>query len=224
MSNKIIFDGLEEYLLVLKELEDIARKKGHDYGGDQFIGALESSLGLGVKASLSCLLRADQKWGRVKNLIKNGERTAKVDESIDETVSDMINYLIYVLVFRKKENLETDRIDAREAAWNQSAEGPDRMPATHDKSKDGLPGGAYIHWPKETTRGERLVDVVGEPVFDEDYPENHPRPCPVCTLGGSPVYLLPRHGTKSWFHCTQCRREFNERGQQIVEAAPGWAK
>lgn len=106
MSEQIEFDGVTEYLSVIKGLEDVARRKGHDYGGANFLGALLSSEKLGVKPSLGSLLRADQKWNRVCTLISQGEQTAKVDESVDETISDMANYLIYVLVLRKLERLK----------------------------------------------------------------------------------------------------------------------
>lgn len=99
------FDGKQEFIAVLKKLEDVAVRKGHDYGGANFLGALEGSLKLGVLPSLGSLLRADQKWSRICTLISQGEATAKVDETVDETIEDMVNYLIYVLVLRKKERL-----------------------------------------------------------------------------------------------------------------------
>ena len=227
-SSTAPFNGLDEFLAVLGNLEEVARKKGHDYGGEKFLGALESSYDLGVEPEMSCLLRAQQKWSRICNLVKNGEHTAQVAESIDETIDDMINYLIYVRVFRNKRAalrptlVEMPSLEPiKPAAAKMPSLGPTIAcefcglePLLPTSSSHGYvyhcpncQNTSFKTWDTEPKVYDSTGEVVGSVIEPIDLKEQRPfYSCPICSQTGVQYILLPVAGKEGCYMCINCQR------------------
>lgn len=75
---------------VCRMLTEVYIKKNKDYG-DSF-GEMFQELGI-----ITAVTRIGDKYGRLKNLVKVGERQVK-DESIRDTLLDMANYCIMTVM------------------------------------------------------------------------------------------------------------------------------
>lgn len=75
-----------EHMKVCKKLNQIYKKKNHDYG-DSFTETY-NELGL-----ISCITRMNDKMNRLKSLAKSGNNEVK-DETISDTLLDLANYSI----------------------------------------------------------------------------------------------------------------------------------
>ena len=87
----------EKHREICEKLNEIYRKKNHDYG-DSF-GKQFEEYGL-----VSSAIRLEDKLNRFKNLIKN-EAQVK-DETIEDTLLDLANYAIMTVVELKLEGKE----------------------------------------------------------------------------------------------------------------------
>lgn len=75
---------------ICKMLNDTYIRKNKDYG-DSF-GEMFQELGI-----ITAVTRIGDKYGRLKNLVKVGERQVK-DESLRDTLLDMANYCIMTVM------------------------------------------------------------------------------------------------------------------------------
>lgn len=85
---------------ICDNLHDIYIRKNADYG-DSFGKSFDK---YGITA---CMVRMEDKWNRLNNLV-NGKRQSKIkDESIEDTMLDLANYLIltYMELKCEKEKL-----------------------------------------------------------------------------------------------------------------------
>lgn len=94
-ANKVGMDTFDRQLVeVLKELEDLLRKKNADYGSSYDKSVEEFG-------SVVTLIRLGDKFNRLKQLITSNE-PAKVEETIEETLLDLVGYGIIELVRRRR--------------------------------------------------------------------------------------------------------------------------
>lgn len=83
----------DEYLKIVKECEELSRKKNADYGDD----CLKRFGILGIN------VRLYDKIERLTNLIYNNKKQSVNDESIEDTLKDIINYSIYCIIINRGE-------------------------------------------------------------------------------------------------------------------------
>ena len=89
------------------KLDTVATAKGHDYSGakgDTFKNIRMCETILSIPPEIGVLLRLNDKFSRLGNLIVSewrcGDQAAVKDESVEDTVLDAINYLSFVLALR----------------------------------------------------------------------------------------------------------------------------
>lgn len=104
MENKIVdannlSDKILKHFEICEQLNDIYRKKNHDYG-DSF-GKLRNELPSAI------LVRVYDKYSRLKTLLQGADRQV-TDESIDDTLMDLANYCIMELVERGRNEHENN--------------------------------------------------------------------------------------------------------------------
>ena len=89
-------DKSEQHMEICKELNNLYRRKNHDYG---------DSFGKGFKeyGMVMPIIRLEDKLSRLKSLIKTEN---KVDESIEDTLMDLANYSIMTLIELKEEKVK----------------------------------------------------------------------------------------------------------------------
>lgn len=99
--------GHPRYLSILAEMKALHLRKDSDYAGeskpfDNFRSALE----IGVKPSTGALIRLQDKFKRIQNLLLQegrGQGPAVKNESIEDTLMDLSAYALIVLVLREEE-------------------------------------------------------------------------------------------------------------------------
>lgn len=86
-----------------EELADTYRNKNHDYG-DSFGKSFEK---YGITAAM---VRMEDKWNRLNNLVLDTENVYVKDESINDTLLDLANYclMMYMELKIRKEKYEAD--------------------------------------------------------------------------------------------------------------------
>ena len=91
-------DKSSKHMEICKELNNLYRRKNHDYG---------DSFGKGFKeyGMVMPVIRLEDKLNRLKTLIKAEN---KVDESIEDTLMDLSNYAIMTLIELKEKENEYD--------------------------------------------------------------------------------------------------------------------
>lgn len=78
----------EKFEEVLKEIEELSKRKNHDYGCD-------SLTRFGNFGILMVLL---QKSDRLKNFYDKEGKLKVADEKLEDTLKDMVNYIIYMIL------------------------------------------------------------------------------------------------------------------------------
>ena len=88
-------DKLEIHAGICDGIKDLYRRKNADYG-DSLAKA---------RREVPCytLGKLYDKFSRYMNLVRHGEQTAQVAESLDDTLMDLANYAIMELTERKLE-------------------------------------------------------------------------------------------------------------------------
>lgn len=88
---------------VLNLLHHVYMQKNHDYG-DSFGKSYKK---YGISATM---VRIEDKWNRLDNLINNGQNTYVPDESVSDTLLDLANYAImtYMELNIASQNKESD--------------------------------------------------------------------------------------------------------------------
>lgn len=88
-------DKLKIHAGICDGIKDLYRRKNADYG-DSFAKA---------RREVPCytLGKLYDKFSRYMNLVRHGEQTAQVAESLDDTLMDLANYAIMELTERKLE-------------------------------------------------------------------------------------------------------------------------
>lgn len=99
-------DKIQKHKEICNELNEIFRKKQHDYG-DSF-GQTFDKLGI-----ISAVTRISDKYNRLVSLCTKPEEERKVkDESITDTLLDMANYCIMTIIeMHKEDDVLNDWID-----------------------------------------------------------------------------------------------------------------
>ena len=87
--------GDTQYLAILDELRELHCRKAHDYGSDADpLANVRASAELGVAPWHGALLRAADKWFRLKRFV---ERGTLANEGVEDTLKDMAAYLLIAL-------------------------------------------------------------------------------------------------------------------------------
>lgn len=90
-------DKFERHMEICKNLNNVYRKKNHDYG-DSFSDTYKK---LGI---ISAITRITDKYNRLVSLATKPDNERKVlDESINDTLLDMANYCIMTLIEKELE-------------------------------------------------------------------------------------------------------------------------
>ena len=90
-------DKFERHMEICKNLNNIYRKKNHDYG-DSFSDTYKK---LGI---ISAITRITDKYNRLVSLATKPDNEREVlDESINDTLLDMANYCIMTLIEKELE-------------------------------------------------------------------------------------------------------------------------
>lgn len=90
-------DKFERHMEICKNLNDVYRKKNHDYG-DSFSDTYKK---LGI---ISAITRITDKYNRLVSLATKPDNEREVlDESINDTLLDMANYCIMTLIEKELE-------------------------------------------------------------------------------------------------------------------------
>ncbi len=86
------------------KLDGVARKKGKDYSGDgdTFANIRLVEQTLKMPSEIGVLVRLQDKFIRICNLMSTKEGPAVESESLDDSIEDMINYLSYILALREE--------------------------------------------------------------------------------------------------------------------------
>lgn len=90
-------DKFERHMEICKNLNNVYRKKNHDYG-DSFSDTYKK---LGI---ISAITRITDKYNRLVSLATKPDNEREVlDESINDTLLDMANYCIMTLIEKELE-------------------------------------------------------------------------------------------------------------------------
>lgn len=93
----------------MRYAQELHSKKSHDYGdreGDP-LDNLHASRELGVPDWVGVLIRANDKWRRIKNYAKH---RSLVNEDVTEDLVDMANYLILARVLLEEERASLSKV------------------------------------------------------------------------------------------------------------------
>jgi hypothetical protein len=97
--------GHDRFYELLQELADMHENKSHDYSStgtgpfDNFM----SSQDFNVSPILGVLIRAGDKWARIKSMIKTGINMVR-EESLIDTLKDMASYCLIVVILIEEHN------------------------------------------------------------------------------------------------------------------------
>jgi hypothetical protein len=99
--------GDPRFFSILKEMGDMHRKKGADYGlGEDFLSNLRASEGFGIPAWVGTLIRTNDKMTRLKSLCQKGRLE---NESAEDSLVDMACYSVLALILLR-ESKQKDEI------------------------------------------------------------------------------------------------------------------
>jgi hypothetical protein len=112
--------GSHEFYALVEQMILLHSAKSSDYDG--LSGKLpfsnfRTSTELGIKPSMGVLIRMQDKWSRIKNLVKE-DRDAKVrDETVEDTMMDQAVYSLIWIVLHREEtvNANDQKYSAAEA-------------------------------------------------------------------------------------------------------------
>lgn len=95
--------GNQDYLKLLEEKKSLHIQKAMDYGvrGGDPLANLRASSELGVPPWKACIIRASDKWQRIKSFMLNG---SLANESLEDSLKDMSAYLDLALVLKREED------------------------------------------------------------------------------------------------------------------------
>lgn len=92
-----------------QESRDIMRAKNHDYtsGSDDPFANFRASETLGVPGVVGILIRASDKFQRIRSFVEQG-RLQVPNESVDDAIRDVVNYMILMrgLIIDQRTNHE----------------------------------------------------------------------------------------------------------------------
>ena len=102
-TQDFLFSGHRVYFSKWISMCKIHTAKNSDYShGFDPLSNFKKSLKLNVKPSIAILIRMQDKWERIHNLIKKGSAEVK-DESIEDTLLDLANYALLCLAIMDHE-------------------------------------------------------------------------------------------------------------------------
>lgn len=101
MNTQIKPFSVEEFESILDKMKEIHRKKNHDYSGDEYLSDLTASTRMSIKPWVSCLLRMQQKMGRLENFARKQYLEVK-EENMEDTALDLSVYSILLLMLYRK--------------------------------------------------------------------------------------------------------------------------
>jgi hypothetical protein len=87
------------YCELQKEIEELSRRKNHDYGSDSLV-----SFG-----NFGILVRMSDKFDRLKTLFKSGVEAKVQDEKVEDTLKDVVNYALYIILQSRGKLLEGEK-------------------------------------------------------------------------------------------------------------------
>lgn len=100
-------DKLELHRKICSDLHELYKAKNSDYG-DSFG---ESFKKYGI---IAAMVRMEDKWNRINNILKNKGKVEVGDETIGDTLLDMANYAIMTHIELYKD--ESDKMLEKESA------------------------------------------------------------------------------------------------------------
>lgn len=101
-KNKYFFKpfSVEEFRMIVKEIDTLHFAKNHDYAGGEYLSDLIASNRAGIPAWKNALLRVQQKMSRLESFSKQGEFKV-ADEKLEDTCKDLAVYSIIMLMLYK---------------------------------------------------------------------------------------------------------------------------
>lgn len=97
----------EGYLQILKEMEELHRKKSQDYGSekDTFSNIRESAQGVKIEPWRAAILRMLDKVHRIERFCQVG---GLHNESVEDTLLDLASYAMIALALRREKKEGSD--------------------------------------------------------------------------------------------------------------------
>lgn len=92
--------SVEEFRVIIKEIDSLHYKKNHDYAGGNYLSDLIASSRAGITPWKNALLRLQQKMSRLESFAKQGEFMVD-DEKLEDTCKDLAVYSILCLILYK---------------------------------------------------------------------------------------------------------------------------
>jgi hypothetical protein len=95
------------FLRLLDEMRELHCRKAADYGrGRDPLANCRASIDFGVPAWVGTLIRANDKWHRIKSFLRNGKLA---NESVEDSLKDLAAYTMIALVlYREQAGLAGD--------------------------------------------------------------------------------------------------------------------
>ena len=94
--------GVELFNAIVDDMKDLHFKKNADYSGDDYLSDIKASTRMSIDPWINCLLRMQQKMGRLENFARKNYLQVK-EESVEDTLEDLAVYSIIALIlYRNK--------------------------------------------------------------------------------------------------------------------------
>ncbi len=90
----------KQFAEIVDSIKELHVNKNKDYGGNGYLSDIISSRRIGIPPWKNCLLRIQQKIGRLESFASKGEFEVK-DESFEDTCKDLAVYSILMLMLYK---------------------------------------------------------------------------------------------------------------------------
>lgn len=94
-----MFDQYEEHEKITTQMTSVYKDKNEDYG-DSFHKSHEKH------GAIAALVRMDDKFQRVENLLLHSGKIKVQDEAIEDTLLDLANYAVMLIVELRREKAD----------------------------------------------------------------------------------------------------------------------
>lgn len=102
----------QKYIQLLEDMKQLHINKNAGYAGEDNPDAwanFREAEDLGVSAFKGCLVRASDKWIRIRNLLRN-PANEKVGESVKDTLMDLASYCLIAICLMEEEKIIKDAV------------------------------------------------------------------------------------------------------------------
>lgn len=105
--------SVEEFESIVDKMKDLHARKNADYSGDDYLADIRASTRLSIEPWVNCLLRIQQKMGRLENFARTNYFQVK-DEKVEDTAIDIAVYSIILLMLYRNKNEKISKRDQEE--------------------------------------------------------------------------------------------------------------